>query len=345
MTSAPRWPAEWEPQAGILLAWPHSNTDWAANLSAVEGSYRELIQTILGFEDVYLIVANAAVRARASEVLGRGLAMYAGKLHFIELPYNDTWLRDSGPITLLDGHQPRWLDFRFTGWGDKFAADLDDALIAGMSADPRFAHIPRQRVDFALEGGAVETDGAGTLLATWTCLARRHPGKSRAEVERILGQTLALDRFLWLSNGELEGDDTDAHIDTLARFASPERIVYQACESPSDPHFEALERMAVELSSLRTRQRRPFELFPLPFAPPIHADDGRRLAASYANFLIVNGGVLMPGYDVDTDLDAAEVLQAAFPDHDVVIVPCRPLIEQNGSLHCLTMQLPEGVAD
>jgi agmatine/peptidylarginine deiminase len=343
MTAAPRWPAEWEPQAGILLAWPHQDTDWAANLAAVEGSYRELIHGILGFEDVYLIVANAQIRARAESVLGRSVLHQEGQLHWIELPYNDTWLRDSGPITLLDGRKPRWLDFVFTGWGDKFEASLDDAIPAGLAARPEFSHIPRQRVDFALEGGAVETDGKGTLLATWTCLSRRHPGKSRSELEKILGQTLALDRFLWLEHGELAGDDTDAHIDTLARFVSPERIVYQGCESPSDEHYRALQGMAGELEAMNARSGRPFELFPLPFAPPIHADDGRRLAASYANFLIINGAVLMPGYDVDTDLDAAEVLQAAMPDHDVIIVPCRPLIEQNGSLHCISMQLPEGV--
>ncbi len=343
MTGSPRWPAEWEAQAGILLAWPHQDTDWAANLHAAEGSYRELVHSILGFEDVYLIVPNAQIRARAEQLLGTGVRLLPGQLHWIELAYNDTWLRDSGPITLLDGRKPRWLDFRFTGWGDKFEASLDDAIPAGLNAHPLFSHLPRQRVDFALEGGAVETDGGGTLLATWTCLARRHPGKSRAQVEQILAQTLALDRFLWLENGELEGDDTDAHIDTLARFAAPDRIVHQACESPSDPHFPALAAMAEELAALQTRQRRPFELYPLPFAPPIYAADGRRLAASYANFLIINGAILMPGYDVDTDLEASEVLQEAFPDRDVVIVPCRALIEQNGSLHCITMQLPEGV--
>lgn len=343
MTAAPRWPAEWETQAGILLAWPHSDTDWAANLAAVEGSYRELIHSILGFEDVWLIVANAQIQARAQAVLGHGLKHLEGTLHWIELPYNDTWLRDSGPITLLDGRSPRWLDFRFTGWGDKFEASLDDAIPAGLAAQEAFSHVTRQRVDFALEGGAVETDGKGTLLATWTCLARRHPGKSRLEVEKILSKTLALDRFLWLEQGELAGDDTDAHIDTLARFVSPERIVYQGCESPSDEHYRALQGMAGELEAMNTRSGRPFELFPLPFAPPIHAEDGRRLAASYANFLIINGAVLMPGYDVDTDLAAAEVLQAAMPDHDVIIVPCRSLIEQNGSLHCISMQLPEGV--
>ncbi|MBV6413669.1 MAG: agmatine deiminase family protein [Xanthomonadales bacterium PRO6] len=343
MKAATRWPAEWEAQAGILLAWPHEGTDWAANLAAVEGCYRELVHAILGFEDVWLIVADERVRARAQAVIGTRLDRFEGRLHWVELPYDDTWLRDSGPITLLDGRKPRWLDFRFTGWGDKFEASLDDAIPAGLNALPDFAHIARQRVDFALEGGAIESDGQGTLLATWTCLARRHPGKSRAEVESILRETLAVDRFHWLAHGELAGDDTDAHIDTLARFAAPDRIVYQACESPSDPHYEPLQRMAGELEALTTRQRAPYELFPLPFAPAIHAEDGRRLAASYANFLIVNGGVLMPGYEVDTDLDAAEALQAAFPDHDVVIVPCRALIEQNGSLHCLSMQLPEGV--
>jgi agmatine/peptidylarginine deiminase len=344
MSRTRRWPAEWESQAGILLAWPHAETDWAANLAAVEGSYRELIRAILSFEDVYLIVANAAVRMRAIEVLGRGIELIGHHLHFIELPYNDTWLRDSGPITLLEKHAPVWLDFRFTGWGDKFEAALDDAIPAGLNGQPGFAHIRREAIDFALEGGAIETDGAGTLLTTWTCLSRRHPGKSRGEVEKILGPTLAVDRYLWLTQGELAGDDTDAHIDTLARFCANDRIAYQACTQEDDPQFAGLERMAHELMQMKTRQGQPYDLFPLPWAPAIHAADGRRLAASYANYLIVNGGILMPGYDVDTDLDAAEVLQAAFPDHDVVIVPCRPLIEQNGSLHCLTMQLPEGVA-
>lgn len=337
-----RWPAEWEAQAGVLLAWPHAGTDWSAHLVAVEGSYRELVIALLGFGDVHLIVADTAVRARAAEVLG-ALPRGGGTLHWIELPYDDTWLRDSGPISVFDQGMPVWLDFRFTGWGEKFAASRDDALVAGLAALPAFAGIRRERVDFALEGGAVESDGAGTLLSTWTCLARRHPGRSRAEVEGLLSDTLGVDRFLWLESGELEGDDTDAHIDTLARFAAPDRIVYQSCDNPGDPHYEALERMAAELGGFRTRAGRPYELYALPFAPAIHAADGRRLAASYANYLIVDGGVLMPGYDVDSDLDAAEVLQAAHPDRNVVIVPCRPFIEQNGSLHCLTMQLPRGV--
>ncbi len=338
-----RWPAEWEEQDGILLAWPHADTDWAANLAAVEGTYRELIVAALGFEDVYLIVSSASVRARAEEVIGRAATGLPGALHWIELPYDDTWLRDSGPITVFDGAKRTWLDFRFTGWGEKFESSRDDRIPEGLHALAAFSHLSRLRIEFALEGGAVESDGDGTLLSTWTCLKRRHPGKTRGEVEKILSETLGIDRFLWLEHGELDGDDTDAHIDTLARFASRDSIVYQSCTAPDDPHFDTLQRMASELQALTTRQRRPFELFPLPFAPPIVDADGRRLAASYANFLIVNGGVLMPGYDEPTDIDAAEVLASAFPDRDVVIVPCRPLIEQNGSLHCVTMQLPAGV--
>lgn len=338
-----RWPAEWEEQDGVLLAWPHGDTDWAANLAAVEGTYRELIIAALGFEDVFLIVGSPSVKARAVEVLGRATQGLTGNLHWVELPYDDTWLRDSGPITVLEGAKRIWLDFRFTGWGDKFEASLDDRIPEGLHALSCFSHLQRQRVDFALEGGAIETDGDGTLLSTWTCLKRRHPGKTRGEIERVLGDTLGIDRFLWLEHGELDGDDTDAHIDTLARFAARDRIVYQSCDRPNDPHYDSLQRMAQELQALTTRQRQPFELFPLPFAPPIVDSSGRRLAASYANFLIVNNAILMPGYDESTDLDAAEVLSTAFPDRDVVIVPCRSLIEQNGSLHCVTMQLPAGV--
>lgn len=343
MSTAWRWPAEWEGQDAIVLAWPHAGTDWAPILGAVEGSYRELVRAILQYQDVVLIVADAAVRARAAEVLGHGLNLLPGRLHWVELPYNDTWLRDSGPITLLDASgRPRWLDFKFTAWGDKFEAGLDDQLPAGLQRQPLFRHLDIERVDFALEGGAIESDGRGSLLTTWTCLERRHPGLSRREIDAALRRHLGVSRVLGLSHGELQGDDTDAHIDTLARFAATDRIVYQSCENPDDPHYAALQAMAAELAQLRTLSGSPYELYPLPFAPTVSDADGRRLAASYANFLIVNGAVLLPGYDLPTDLDAAEVMEAAFPGREIVLLPCRPFIEQNGSLHCLTMQLPRG---
>jgi agmatine/peptidylarginine deiminase len=205
-----------------------------------------------------------------------------------------------------------------------------------------FDKADRQRIDFALEGGAIETDGAGTLLTTWHCLHERHPDLSRAEISNRLQQWLRQERTLWLDHGYLEGDDTDAHIDTLARFATVDHIVYQGCNDPADSHYAELQAMAAELASFRTRDGRPYRLFELPWAKPI-LDQGRRLAASYANFLIINGAVLMPAYADPADSVAASVMRQAFPDREIIAIPCRPLIWQNGSLHCITMQLPEGL--
>lgn len=335
-----RFPAEWEPQDGVLIAWPHGETDWAPWLDAVEQSYVALARAVLRFEPLLIVVRDAQLRERVVDLLGDTGARQA---QFILYAYNDTWLRDSGPVTLYVNGQPRWLDFAFTGWGGKYAADADDLLVAALLADPRFAHIQRQREEFALEGGAIETDGAGTLLSTWNCLEHRHPDRDRAAISAALASMLACPRVLMLEHGELDGDDTDAHIDTLARFADVDAIVYQACTDSSDPHHESLARMARELADLRMSDGRSYRLFALPWAGDLRAADGRRLAASYANFLIVNGAVLLPGYGVDTDQQAAQVLAQVFAGREIVIVPCRPLIEQNGSLHCVTMQLPRGV--
>jgi agmatine/peptidylarginine deiminase len=336
-----RFPAEWEPLSGVVLAWPHSGTDWAPRLAGVEKAYVGLVGAVARFEPVLLCVADDEVEARARELLSGHVD--ENRIRFARLPYDDTWLRDSGPITLREGDRYRLLDFHFTAWGGKFEAGLDDKLVSGLEALGVFGSgSRRERIDFALEGGAIETDGDGTLLSTWRCLHERHPALSREQVERVLRESLRQDRVLWLERGYLEGDDTDAHIDTLARFAARDRIVYQGCQDPSDSHYEELQAMAHELAHLRTREGEPYGLYELPWAQPI-LDEGRRLAASYANFLIVDGAVLMPAYGDPADGKAALVLAEAFPDREIVQVDCRPLIWQNGSLHCLTMQLPEGV--
>jgi agmatine/peptidylarginine deiminase len=337
-----RWPAEWEPVAAVLLAWPHAGTDWRDNLADVENTYVALIQAILSESSCLLLVGSADVAARARSLLG-DTALHPS-LRLLTFDYDDTWLRDSGPISLVanDG-DVRWLDFHFTGWGDKFSASKDDQIVAFLAQDAQFRHIERLRVPFALEGGAIESDGAGRLLTTWTCLERRHPGKTRQEISVVLQNTLAVNDVLGLDEGELSGDDTDAHIDTLARFAPDQTIIYQGCRNDADEHFPALDAMRTQLCALRTRQGEAYRLIELPFATAIHADDGRRLAASYANFLILNGAVLFPVYGVTTDEQALAVMQQAMPNYRIVGVPCRSLIEQNGSLHCVTMQLPEGV--
>jgi agmatine/peptidylarginine deiminase len=341
MSTAFRLPAEWEPQAGVLLAWPHTGTDWAARLADVEQSFIALAGAISRHESVLICVPDAAVREHA-----RGLLAAADiddkRLRFILIEYDDTWLRDSGPVTLCSPDAFRLMDFRFTGWGGKFQASRDDRLIEGLAAREIFRNADHRRVDWALEGGAIESDGAGTILTTWRCLHQRHPEQSREQMSRLLCDKLGAQRVLWLERGYLQGDDTDAHIDTLARFAPGDAIVFQACDDESDPHHDELAAMRDELAALRTADGRPFRLHALPWARPIF-DDGRRLAASYANYLIVNGAVLVPAYGDPADAQAARIIAAAHPGRDVIAVPCRSLIWQNGSLHCLTMQLPAGV--
>ena len=335
-----RFPAEWEPQSAILLAWPHAGTDWAERLGEVEDSYIALVAAITRFQPAIVCVADADVEAYARARLSSA-RIDMGRVRFVEVEYDDTWLRDIGPVTLQDGDGFRMLDFRFTGWGGKFGAERDDQLVSRLQEAGIFANNPVQQIDFALEGGAIETDGAGTLLSTLHCLQERHPGVSRGELESRLGAALHQDRFLWLQRGYLEGDDTDAHIDTLARFAAPDAIVYQACDDPADSHYDELQAMAAELAALRTRDGAPYRLFPLPWPAPVR-DGERRLPASYANFLIVNGAVLMPAYGDAADARAAQVVAEAFPGRGIVQVPCRPFVWQNGSLHCLTMQMPAG---
>ena len=341
MTESLRFPAEWEPQSAILIAWPHADTDWADRLGEVEETYIALVAAITRFQPVLVCVADDDVQAYARARLSSA-RIDMERVRFIEVEYDDTWLRDSGPITLRGNDGFRLLDFRFTGWGGKFEAGRDDRLVEALDDLKTFDNNDRQAIDFALEGGAIETDGAGTLLTTWKCLHERHPTVSREALDDRLAGWLQQDRVLWLDHGYLEGDDTDAHVDTLARFAAPDAIVYQACDDPADSHYAELQAMAAELASLRTRDGKPYRLFPLPWPQPV-IDQDRRLAASYANFLIINGAVLMPAYGDPADHEAVAVLAKAFPDREIVPVPCRPLIWQNGSLHCITMQLPEGV--
>jgi agmatine/peptidylarginine deiminase len=345
MSDAVRFPAEWEPQSAVLLAWPHADTDWAERLGDVEDTYVALVSAITRFEDVVVCVADEDLQTYAEARL-RSNRVDMDRVRFVEVPYDDTWLRDSGPITLVDaGGAPRFrlLDFRFTGWGGKFEASLDDQLIERLDEAGTFRDNIRQPLDFALEGGAIDTDGAGTLLSTWKCLGERHPGVERAAISTALADWLRQDRVLWLDHGYLEGDDTDAHVDTLARFAAPDAIVFQACDDPDDSHYAELKAMADEIAALRTAEGKPYRLFPLPWARPIR-DGDRRLAASYANFLVINGAVLVPAYADPADGAAVAVLREAFPDREVIAIPCRPLIWQNGSLHCITMQLPAGLA-
>ncbi len=280
------------------------------------------------------------MRERASRLL-ESAGVAPARVRFVDAEYDDTWLRDSGPITLADGAGFRLLDFRFTGWGGKFGAERDDRLIETLIARGVFRTAAHQRIDWALEGGAIESDGNGTILTTWRCLHQRHPDMERDEMTRLLADSLGAERVLWLDHGYLEGDDTDAHIDTLARFAPDDAIVFQACDDMADPHFDQLARMREELTALRTADGRPYRLHALPWARAI-VDDGRRLAASYANYLVVNGGVSCRRTAIRPIRARREIIAAAHPGREIVPIDARPLIWQNGSVHCLTMQVPAG---
>ena len=344
MTATYRFPAEWEPQSAVLIAWPHTGTDWAQRLVEVEETYIALVAAITTFEDAVICIADDDLQTYAEARL-RSARVDMARVRFVSVEYDDTWLRDSGPVTLRSNAPTpvfRLLDFRFTGWGGKFEASRDDRLVEALVSQQVFRAAERSEIDFALEGGGIETDGAGTLLTTWRCLHERHPEASREALTSRLSDWLGQDRVLWLDRGYLEGDDTDAHIDTLARFAAEDAIVYQGCDDVADTHYPELQAMAAELAALRTRNGAPYRLFALPWPRPVF-DDGRRLAASYANFLIVNGAILIPSYGDVADARAQEVMSEAFPGRAIVPVPCRPLIWQNGSLHCITMQLPAGV--
>ena len=338
---AVRFPAEWEPQSAVLLAWPHDGTDWADRLGQVEDTYIALVAAIVRHTRAIVCVADDDLQTYAEARL-RSARVDLSRVRFVQVEYDDTWLRDSGPITLRTPDGFRLLDFRFTGWGGKFEASRDDQLIERLHEAGLFGDAERVSIDFALEGGAIETDGAGTLLTTWKCLHERHPDSDRASLDARLSQWLAQRRVLWLDHGYLEGDDTDAHIDTLARFAPNDAIVFQACDDPNDAHYAELRAMADEIAALRTADGKPYTLFPLPWAQPI-LDEGRRLAASYANYLILERAVLMPAYGDPADDAAAAELEKAYPGREIVQVPCRALIWQNGSLHCITMQLPQGL--
>ena len=264
-------------------------------------------------------------------------------VRFLECATNDTWARDHGAITMIDTDTPSLLDFTFNGWGLKFASELDNqitkhAVEAGALKGQYIDHL-----DFVLEGGSIESDGMGVLLTTSECLLspNRNGQLNQVEIEEYLKSTFHLQKVLWLDHGYLAGDDTDSHIDTLARFCSTDTIAYVKCEDRTDEHYEALARMEEQLRTFRTLQDEPYRLVALPMPEAIFDEDGQRLPATYANFLVVNGAVLMPTYHQPAlDEQARKALQKAFPQHEVVGIDCRPLIRQHGSLHCCTMQFP-----
>lgn len=342
-------PAEWAPQSAVMLTWPHPGTDWASRLEEVEPVFEAIARAVLRFE--HLVVSCEHV-FRLQE-LERDLNRYAeenclpGRVVTVPAPANDTWARDHGPITVETPEGPELLDFRFNAWGGKFPWEKDDALNRHLANAGVFGASPLKPVNFVLEGGSIESDGQGTLLTTSECLLTpsRNPSLDRTAIEHQLLEFLGAERVLWLNHGYLAGDDTDSHIDTLARFCAPDHICYVACSDTGDEHYTALAAMEEELREFRQHNGESYQLTALPWPDPLFNDDGDRLPATYANFLIINGAVLLPIYGVAQDKAAIEILQGIFPDREIIPIDCRPLVYQHGSLHCVTMQIPAGVVN
>lgn len=334
-----RFIAEWEDAGAILLALPHPATDWADILPEAIAQYKTILMALDSHgEKCILIVPDKkwAVDQLADTPLNNVV--------IVECPTNDTWTRDYGPISVVRADRFRALDFGFNGWGLKFAADKDN--LVNLHLDASRILIPyayRNHREFILEGGSVETDGEGTLLTTSRCLLspNRNGGRTKAEIGEMLTRQLGVDHILWLDYGALEGDDTDSHIDTLCRLAPGNIIFFTGCRDMDDSQFEELLHMRAQLEMFRNAHGDPFNLVELPLPDPIYDENGERLPATYANYLVTPRAVYMPVYDQpQKDQLACQTIRIAFPDHEVVPVECLTLIRQHGSLHCSTMQLP-----
>jgi agmatine deiminase len=335
-----RWPAEWEPQDGVLMAWPHERTLWSPYLADAQRTSALLVAAISRFEPVLLVTPPGEPPLPALRKAGAQL----DRVTCFAVPGNDIWTRDYGPITILEDGRPVLLDFGFNGWGGKYPADLDNGVTRCLKETGAFGPTPVKSIELILEGGSIESDGRGTLLTTRSCLGSptRNRALDLAGIERALGLHLHAERVLWLAHGYLAGDDTDGHVDMLARFAPEDTILHVRCDDPRDEHAAELAAMAGELAAFRTPAGRPYRLIPLPWPAPRFDAQGRRLPASYANFLAINGAVLVPTYGDPQDAAALAAVGRAFPDRAVVGLDCSTLILQHGALHCATMQLPRG---
>lgn len=339
--STHRLPPEWAPQQAVLFTWPHPLSDWSADLENVDTVYVAMVEAVCRHQQAIISCFDHDHREHIRSLLAQASVDEARYRLFL-VPSNDSWVRDHGPITLYTDTQLRLLDFRFNGWGGKYPHELDNRVSRALHAAGAFGSTPIESLDWVLEGGSIETDGAGTLLTTRQCLLspKRNPDFDEAHWERLLKQHFGLEQVLWLSHGHLEGDDTDGHIDTLARFCDAHTIAYVQCRDRQDSHYEPLQAMERELQGFCDSHARPYRLVPLPLPASIYDEDGRRLPATYANFLIINDALLMPTYRDPLDELACEIIAGCFPGRSIIPIDALPLIRQNGSIHCATMQLP-----
>ncbi len=327
-------PPEWQKQRAVLMAFPHKNSDWNSNLNSALVPFIRIAQAIAYKTPVYIICDSRDTIS--------GLFCSTRNMSFIEIDTNDTWIRDFGYISIIEDDKVKLLDFQFDGWGGKFDATLDNRVNRILHQKGYMGTTPLETIDFVLEGGSIESDGLGTIMTTSSCLCNpnRNGGLSKEEIESKLKEYLGAKRVLWLDYGYLAGDDTDSHIDTLARFVSVDTIMYVQCLDAEDEHYVELKEMEEQLKGFRTFNGEAYRLVPLPMVSPKYNSNGDRLPATYANFLITNGALVYPTYSVKEDKMAHNIFKSLFPNKEIIPVECSRLIEEGGSLHCSTMQVP-----
>lgn len=339
-----RWPAEWEPHAATWLSWPHNRESWPGKFETVEPAYAEMVRALAESEPVWINVRDEAMEARARTILRRAGA--DDRISFHHIPTNDAWCRDHGAIFLVPKQRAGATadllatDWRYNAWGGKYPHALDDAVARQMA---EVLGAKRFRQTMVLEGGSIDGNGAGALLTSESCLLHpnRNPSLSRSDIEAELRNTLGVREIFWLGEG-IAGDDTDGHVDDLTRFVAEGVVVTVVENNASDDNYQPLRENRERLARVQVRGR-PLEVVELPMPPPIF-HSGERLPASYANFYIANSKVLVPGYHARTDERARAILSELFPKRDVEVIDCRHLIWGRGAFHCLTQQVPTGVA-
>jgi len=331
-----RWPAEWEPHTATWMAWPHNRETWPGKFHTIPDQFATLVRTIAEFEPVHVLAGGRRVLEDANS--------YVGDLPNVELwdiPTDDAWCRDHGPTFLTGppGSEPALVDWQYNAWGGRYPPFARDNAVPQEMA----RQLPRRRFasPLVLEGGAIDGNGQGTLLTTKSCLPNdnRNPRWSRPEIERCLREYLGVYRILWLPCGELAGDDTDGHVDQLARFVNPTTVVAALESDPADANYAPLQENVQQLRAMSDQSDRALSVVPIPMPrPKFH--DGRRLPASYLNFYLANGLVIVPQFDDPADEVAVATLAQRFPHRVVRPLPALDIVWGLGAFHCLTQQEP-----
>ncbi|MGE3537663.1 MAG: agmatine/peptidylarginine deiminase [Candidatus Tectimicrobiota bacterium] len=338
-----RMPAEWEPHAATWLAWPHNPITWGEYLADVQDIFLRMIAALQTGERVHLLLQDRTTAALVTQAM----QPHGGSTdHLImhQQPTADAWLRDSGPnfLTGIQTGQLALNHWGFNAWGNKYPDLLVDTILPQYIAD--LLHVPRFTPGIVLEGGSIDVNGRGTCLTTEQCLLNpnRNPQLQRADLEQYLRSYLGVQHIIWLGEG-IVGDDTDGHVDDMARFVNPTTVVCALSEDPQDPNYHVLQDNYQRLCKAVDQHGQPLEVIPLPMPGPLGPPDSR-LPASYANFYIANRVVLVPVYRYRHDQTALEILQKLFPERQVIGIPCEPLVWGFGAIHCVTQQQPEALS-